>query len=156
MMITVKRATLPVTLALLLTACGGDQEAGGPALGGVAGEVLPELERAGEYRVVVGGLENHGVGADVEGESDGGADVAGPVPQALEHVDAPWGWGYPSAAMPAGRDPFGLKALALRVLYGDRRPERVCRVCRQPILFRRTVKGWRPVNGDGSEHLDRK
>ena len=28
MMITVKRATLPVTLALLLTACGGDQEAG--------------------------------------------------------------------------------------------------------------------------------
>lgn len=27
MMITVKRATLPVTLALLLTACGGDQEA---------------------------------------------------------------------------------------------------------------------------------
>jgi len=58
--------------------------------------------------------------------------------------------------MPAGRDPFGLKALALRVLYGERRPERVCRVCGQPIFFRRTVKGWRPVNGDGSEHLDRK
>src|SRR3990170_3153741 len=69
---------------------GGDQEAGVAALGGVAGEVLPELQRSGEYRVVVGGLENHGVGADVEGEAHGGVDVAGPVPQALEHVDASW------------------------------------------------------------------
>src|SRR3972149_1332031 len=59
---------------------GGDQEAGGPALGGVAGEVLPELERAGEYRVGVGGLGNHGVGADVEGAADGGGGGAGPGP----------------------------------------------------------------------------
>jgi len=58
--------------------------------------------------------------------------------------------------MPAGRDLLGLKTLTLRILRG-RPPPRLCRHCGQPLRWRPTAAGrYRPINADGSEHLDKK
>ena len=62
---------------------------------------------------------------------------------------------YNQRAMPAGSDLFGLRAFVRRILYG-RRPARTCRYCGRAIYWRRSPGGsYRPVNGDGSRHVDR-
>jgi len=62
---------------------------------------------------------------------------------------------YNQRAMPAGSDLFGLRAFVRRILYGRRRA-RTCRYCGRAIYWRRSPGGsYRPVNGDGSMHVDR-